>query len=431
MPLASSYQFSTEGLDPVGSGLDPLNAFGENRSNDRVAKYGVLGAVFDLLDPVMMRSSPMITATAIEKKHLEKFWVWLEREGAPSLVEQLKSQAIENPKQINSLVAAAFENLVEPLERQYAAAQENGETQRRMTIQLGGYEVYESFPLILTAIKYFDQLRAAKQLALHTQQYETEEEYSDLVEAIDLPKGPAQKLWCTAFVYNLAWPGKFMLGVLDHCYGETEQTVRKSGYGPYGDAMVVNLQQLVDTIEKEAGLFCDIDLMCLAIDRFHRIARVLHSYLDLGKSSQWNHCIEVLTARAAKILEKRLSEVVPNVTNVLRTPTQNAHVLFTTDKVLQAYNSVYLLDAARNAKESLAVNTVVDRTWAELGKLLEVLLERALVDQKAAAFGDTLAIAKVDIAIKLCAIRFGAEYAQIMAKNKDNIERRKLNHTKD
>jgi hypothetical protein len=220
-----------------------------------------------------------------------------------------------------------------------------------------------------------------------------------------------------------------MMGVLDHCYGETEQTVRKSGYGPYGDAMVVNLQQLVDTIEEQAGLFSDIDLMCRAIDRFHRIARVLHYYLDLGKSSQWNHCIEILTGRVSKVLEKRLSEVVPNVTNVLRTPAQKAQILFTTDHVLQAYNSVYLLDAARNAKESLAVNTVVERTWNELGKSLEILLERALEDQKAAPFGDSLAIAKVDIAIKLCSIRFGAEYAQIMSKNKENIERRKLNIT--
>lgn len=429
MPLATSHRFSTDGLDHVGSGLDHLSPISGNITHESVAKHGVLGAVFDLLEPVMMRSSPLIFATAIEKKHLEKFWVWLERDGAPKLIEGLKAKVLEEPKKVERLVASAFKQLVAPLERQYQAALESTEVQRRMSIQLGGFDVYEAFPLILTAIKHYDQLRAAKELASHMKQYETEEEFSDLVEVIELPTGPAQKLWCTALVYNMAWPGKFMMGVLDHCYGETEQTVRKSGYGPYGDAMVVNLQQLVDTIEEQAGLFSDIDLMCRAIDRFHRIARVLHYYLDLGKSSQWNHCIEILTGRVSKVLEKRLSEVVPNVTNVLRTPAQKAQILFTTDHVLQAYNSVYLLDAARNAKESLAVNTVVERTWNELGKSLEILLERALEDQKAAPFGDSLAIAKVDIAIKLCSIRFGAEYAQIMSKNKENIERRKLNIT--
>ncbi len=315
---------------------------------------------------------------------------------------------------------------MEPLEQQFRATETSEEHKRRLTIQLGGYDVYGAFPLIVLAFKHFEQLNAAKALAKHIKQYETKEEFSNLVETIELPSGPEQKLWCTALVHEMAWPGKFMLGVLDHCYGETEQTVRKSGYGAYGDAMVVNLQQLVDTIEEQAGLFGDIDLMCLAIDRFHRIARVLHYYLDLGKSSQWNHCIEILTGRAAKALEKRLSEVVTNVTNVLRTPAQNAQTLFTTDKVLNAYNSVYLLDAARNAKESLAVNTTVDRAWNELGKALEVLVDRALIEQKAAPFADSLAIAKVDIAIKLCAIRFGPDYAQIMVKNKENIEQRKL-----
>lgn len=429
MPLASSSRFATDGLDQMGSGLGSLGAFGEQNSYENIAKFGVQGAAFELLQPISMRSSPLIFGMAIEKKHLEKFWVWLERDGAPEYIGQLKEKILKDPKKADQLIAMAFKELVKPLQDQLEAAHASSEFQRRLTIQLGGFDVFEAFPLIITAFKNIDKLRAAKDLAAHVKQYETEEEFSDLVEAIELPSGSVQKLWCTAFVYHMAWPGKFMLGVLDHCFGDTESAVRKSGYGPYGDAMIINLQQLVDTIEEQAGVFSDIDLMCLAIDRYHRIARVMHYYLELGKSSQWNHCLEVLTSRVSKVLEKRLSQVVPNVTNVLRTPTQNAQILFTTDQVLQAYNSVYLLDAARNAKESLAVNNVVERTWNELGKSLEILLERALEDQKAAAFGDSLAIAKVDIAIKLCAIRFGAEYAQIMSKNKDNIERRKLNNS--
>lgn len=425
MPLALPHQFPGNGPDKLGPGpntFDPLTG----STGSSVAKYGVLGAVFEMLEPVMMRSSPLIFETAIERRLLERFWVWLERDGAPNLVEALKAKSLEMPLEINRLVATAFREMVEPLEQHYALALKNTEAQRRLTIQLGGFEVYEAYPVILTAIRHYAQLQAAKELAAHISQYDTEEEYSEVVGAIELPVGAGQKLWCTALVHNMVWPGKFMMGVLAHCYGDTEQTVRKSGYGPYGDAMVVNLQQLTDTIEEQAGVFSDVDLMCLAIDRFHRIARILHSYLDLGKSSQWNHCIEILTVRVAKALEKRLSVVVPNVTKVLRTPTESAQALFTTDQVLQAYNGVYLLDAARHAKESLAVNSIVDRTWNELGKSLEILLERSLEDQKAAVFGDTLALAKVDIAIKLSAIRFGAEYAQIMTKNKDNIERRKL-----
>ncbi|MCF4097951.1 hypothetical protein [Maritalea mediterranea] len=427
MPLATSHQFVTEDPDPNGSGLDPFYFSSEDEAKERIARYGLLGAVLNLLEPVMMRSEPLINGTAIERRKLEKFWVWLERDGAPKLIEGLKASILEKPTKTDHLVVSGFTQLVAPLERQYEAAEQNEETRRRLTIQLGGYEVYASFPLILAAFKHFEKLRAAVELALHIRQYNTEKEFSDLIDAVDLPSGEEQKLWCTALVNCMEQPDKFMRGVLDHCYGETEQTVRKSGYGPYGDAMVVNLQQMVDQIEDQAGIYSDVDLICLSISRFHRIARTLHYYLDLGKSSQWNHSIEILTGRVSKVLEKRLAEVVPHVTTVLHTSTQNAHALFTTDKVLQAYNSVYLLDAARGARESLAVNSIVDKSWTELGKSLEILLERAMVDQKAAPFGDSLAIAKVDIAIKLCAIRFGAEYAQIMMKKRDNIERRKLN----
>ncbi len=83
MPLSSSHHVLHETHDHSGSGLDPAEDFDFSAASSRVAKYGVFGAVLDLLEPVIMRTTPLIFATAIERKHLERFWVWLERMAHP------------------------------------------------------------------------------------------------------------------------------------------------------------------------------------------------------------------------------------------------------------------------------------------------------------------------------------------------------------
>ncbi len=92
--------------------------------------------------------------------------------------------------------------------------------------------------------------------------------------------------------------------------------------------------------------------------------------------------------------------------------------------VLQAYNGLYILAATRTARESLAVNAIVDRVWRDVGKSLEAMVDRIFEHFKQSAGGDQFDHAQVDIAIKFCSIRFGAEYAAILRKNKDNIIKR-------
>ena len=170
------------------------------------------------------------------------------------------------------------------------------------------------------------------------------------------------------------------------------------------------------------GMFADIDLVCRAIDRFHRLMRAATGYIELGRFSRWSGVTSGLTGAASAQIEVRLRHVVTNVNLALRKSSGNLDRI-DSDLVLEALNGCYLLATVRDCRDSLAVNTVFEQTWSQVGQSLEVHLQRNL-DLFRSNPMDRVAGARLDAAIKMAELRFTGEYADVIRRARDIAERR-------
>jgi len=77
----------------------------------------------------------------------------------------------------------------------------------------------------------------------------------------------------------------------------------------------------------------------------------------------------------------------------------------------------------RDSRDSLAVNAVFDQTWSQVGQALEIHIERLLLQVRQHP-GDKVVSARLDAALKMAEVRFGADYADAMRRAKGTVERR-------
>jgi hypothetical protein len=169
------------------------------------------------------------------------------------------------------------------------------------------------------------------------------------------------------------------------------------------------------------GTFSDIDLLCRTIDRFHRLIRAVNGYVELARNGRWAASVGGLIKTVSERIEPRLREAGPNVNLAMRRRENNDRL--DSDQILLALNGVYLLKTVRDCRDSLALNTVFDQMWAQVGQSLEIHLERGLEILRANP-ADRIASARLDAAIKMAELRFTSEYAEVLRRAKDAAERR-------
>ncbi|MGJ8528466.1 hypothetical protein [Maritalea sp.] len=389
-----------------------------------VQKDLAIERILTALNTVVTSAAPVIKQAAISKDAIEHLWEWAQRDLDPDVVANLNqalgSGAIPTDYELEKHLSEII-NLVEPL---YVKCNSDDELQRRLSIQMGGAEVYEVVPTILLAFNYVGYIQSGATFGRELSSFDDPEALKYALEQIDFPSTDIKKLWCLSFVAGVARPDILAATIAKLCFANTEEAFKKTGYSEFLDALVLEAQKQIEIIEQQAGLFKDVDLMCKAIDRFHHIARGLHLHLDLPKSAKWNLLLEGFTKRGAVALHSRFSDVLANMKNVLRPTKGETSAAINPADVLQAYNGLYILSATRSARESLAVNAMVEKNWKDVGYALENLIDRVFEHYKRVGANDKVTRTRVEVLIKFCAIRFGLDYATTLAKHKSNIERR-------
>ena len=389
-----------------------------------VQKDLAIERILGSLDVVVTTAAPVIFGTALSKEALERFWDWAQRDLDPIAMTKLNKAVGSGDLQSDSELEKQLSEIIALVEPLYIRGQSDDELRRRMAIQMGGVEYYESIPTILLAFNYVSYIKSGAIFGRELSALEDPGTLKYALEQIDFPSADIKKLWCFSFVAGVARPDLLAATIAKLVFANTEEAFKKTGYSEFLDALTLEAQKQIEIIEQQAGLFKDVDLMCKAIDRFHHISRGLNFHLDLPKSVKWNVYLEGFTKRGAAALNGRFSDVVADINNVLRPTKGEVSAMINSAEVLQAYNGLYILSATRSARESLAVNAMVDKNWKDVGHSLENLADRVFDHYKRVGANDQITRTRLDVLIKFCAIRFGNDYAMTLAKNKANIERR-------
>jgi hypothetical protein len=219
---------------------------------------------------------------------------------------------------------------------------------------------------------------------------------------------------------QVAVPTKLITAAIRISGSASEVALTRTGFGPMIDALLAHAQNQIPPLA-QMGTFSDMDLVCRAVDRFHRLMRAMTGYVELNRNGRWAMIASALTKSVSERIEPKLRDVAPDLNKALRK--REGTDRLDGDQILSALNGIFLLATIRDSRDSLALNALFDQVWNQTGQALEIHIERLLQALRANS-ADSIASARLDAALKMAEVRFNQEYADTLRRAKDAAIRR-------
>ena len=350
---------------------------------------------------------------SISRKHAQASWTWVTRDLCPDLLPDVATMATADLEAVMPQVLTRM--------RDGVAQAADFEAGRRLRAQLGSAEAQERLPLLINALRCRALLIKAQGFGKASNTITDDAALGAALQAMPLQDVAVASVLMHAALGQVANPTRLMTTVLRVSGAGTEIAIQRAGFGPLVDAILAHAQNQLFLLQSH-GPFADIDLMCRALDRFHKLARSLSGYVEFGRNSRWTMVLSALTKQVSERIEPRLREVVPDINHSLRMA-REGHDRLDHDRLLAALNGVYLLATIRECRDSLALNALFDQAWAQSGQALELHLNRNLEALRTDP-ANKLAGARMDAGIKMAEIRFNPEYAETLRRARLAAERR-------
>ena len=373
--------------------------------------------LFGLLDCLLVDDAEFQFAGALTGEEVEAVWRWLERDVAPELVGVVT--AAENPsvqfeRSLPALLAAANAEL--------GAAAIDPEAERRLKIRLGSQDIRNRLPAVLDALKCVPLLEKARAFGRLINTMADGAPLANALKSMAKYDSGLGAMLMMATVGEVAQPARLVVAAARSSAASSEEGLVRAGFAPVVEAVLAHAYQALGPMRQPAGTFADVDLICRAVERFHRNIRAVRANVGFDRRGRWGPMMAAMTRTASGLLEPRLREVIADINGALRKPREADRL--DQDSVLAALNGLYLLAAVRSARDSLALNELCEETWNRSGQALEMNVGRSM-DALREAPADPIALARVNAGIKMSEVRFGVEYGRILAEARDKITRRK------
>lgn len=354
---------------------------------------------------------------AIAEPHAEAIWIWMARDVAPDLIDATPTEDVAAARaQLDAVLSEAL------LRARTTAgnADDDRESARRLAVQLGGEQAHARLPLVLNALKCRHLLDKAESFGRAANAIHDEAGLALALQSMPLSDRSICALLFQAAMGQVSNPARMVSAAIRTTGNATEQALTRDGFAPLIEAIFSHAQAQIPALYQQ-GAYSDVDGICRAIERFHRLMRGVMSFVELGRFSRWATIAAGLTKTISEQIEPRLRNVMADINQALRRPQGIDRI--DGDLVLAALNGCYVLSTVRDCRDSLAVNAVFDQTWQQVGQALEVHVQRNL-DNFRQNPSDRVIAARLDAAIKMAELRFNAEYADILRRARDSAERR-------
>jgi hypothetical protein len=371
-----------------------------------------------LIDAVTVRGPMEFSFDgAVAGDHAQGVWTWMVRDLAPDLID---IEAIDD----NPTNAMALESLIHELliraKKALTEAEASPATMRRIRTAVGGDEVWARLPVVMNALRCRGLLEKAQAFGRAANSMADESALALAIQSMPLSDQPVAALLFQAAVGQVTAPARLITAAIRIAGVPNEAALGRAGFFPLIDAIFAHAQDQMPAL-MQSGTFSDMDLICRSVDRFHRLMRSVTGYVELVRNGRWAMIASVLTKSLSDRLEPKLRDVATDINQALRR--REGSDRLDADQVLAALNGMYLLATVRDSRDSLAVNAVFDQTWSQVGQALETHIERLLLQVRSHP-GDKVISARLDAALKMAEVRFGADYADAMRRAKGTVERR-------
>lgn len=358
---------------------------------------------------------------SISREHMRVVWRWIIRDIAPDLPATI-SKALDDGGTIDMALDAVLQDTTAKVRKVVAEAETSGDVARQVRSQLGGDEVKDRLPVILNALRCRGLLTKANAFGRASNSLPDDAALGAALQSMPLNDPRVASLLLHAVVGQSASPSRLTSAMIFVVGSASEATIRSDGFAPLVDAILSHAQNQISRLTGPHGNFAKIDTVNAAVSRFHRLIRSVTGYIELDRTSRWSLIVSQVTRNMAQRVEPRLREVSGDVSQSLRRPREGADRV-DTDRLQAALDGMNLLSALREAKDSMALNALFDKTWSETGQNLETLLNRNL-DLYKQNPGDRNTEQRLDVGIEMAKVRFNAEYADILRRARDSARRR-------
>lgn len=353
---------------------------------------------------------------AISREHASAVWTWMSRDLAPDLIDP----NAEDSDEARAALDALMPELLPRARDAVSAAAESHEASRRIRTQLGGEGAWSRLPTILYALKVRGLLEKAQAFGRAANGMAEDAGLAVALQSMPFNDRNLASMLMMAAVGQVSNPHRLMMAAVRIAGSEDELAIQRIGYGPLVDALLAHAQNQLQFIGG-SGAYADIDLICRALDRYHRLARAVSGYVELARNSRWQGIVAALTKQVSGLVEPRLRDVAGAINMAMRRGREGSDRL-DSDQILVALNGVYVLATVRDCRDSLAVNATFDQAWTQVGQGLEIHIQRAM-DILRANPADSVTSARLDAAIKMAELRFNPEYAETLRRAKEIAEK--------
>jgi hypothetical protein len=355
---------------------------------------------------------------AISRREANAVWAWLRRDVAPDLIEPLAGKPLAEAQ---GGLAAVSPAVLSRARAAIEAAVPGSDMERRLRIQLGGTaDTWHRLPTILNAVKYAPFLERAKGFGRAANGIEDGDTLVAALQSMPRQDPGVAALLMMAALGQVAVPSRLVVAASQIAAGTSEISIVRAGFAPLVDAILAHAQNALSPM-LQTGAFADVDLVCRALERFHRLIRAISGYLELQRPGRWLPVIGGLAKTVSDRLAPRLRDLVSDINFSLRPPRTGTDRI-DGDRLLAALNGVYLLATIRDCRDSLALNELFDQTWHRSSEALKLHLDRTM-DALRATPGDPLVAERLEAGIKMSEVLFGPDYAAVLRKARQAIER--------
>jgi hypothetical protein len=354
---------------------------------------------------------------AISEAHAQAVWTWLSRDIAPDL---MRLDLPPDDPAAREALDRAMPEILQRARDAVTAGTANAEAERRLIVQVGGEAAYGRMAVVRNALKCRNLLEKAQSFGRAANSIGDEAGLAMALQSMPLNDHAVTAVLMQGAVGQVNNPTKLMQAVIRISGAATEQAISRAGFGPLVDAIFSHAQAQIPALQQH-GAFADIDMVCRAIDRFHRLMRAVMGFVELNRLSRWSSIAAGLTTTVSELVEPKLKDVGPSINLALRRHAGTDRV--DPDQLLAALNGCYVLATVRDCRDSLALNAVFDQTWQQVGQALEIHVQRNLELFRSNP-SDRVTGQRLDAAIKMTELRFNGEYADVLKRARDSAERR-------
>ena len=355
---------------------------------------------------------------SIRRSSIVAGWTWVCRDLCSDFIS---ADEIADGSLTAAMLEPQMPKIMARMKEALAKADADPETGRRLRAMLGSDEARAALPQLLGALRGRPLLAKATAFGKAINSIGEDSALGTALQSMPLNDQPLAALLFHAAMGQIVNPTRLITTVIKLSGNASELSVARSGFAPVIDAMLAHAQNQIYLLQP-TGPFADIDLICRALERFHRLVRALTGYIEFERGSHWAAVLSALTKQVSDRIEPRLREVVPDLNQALRRSRDASADRLDNDRLLAAINGIYLLATVRECRASLALNAVFEQAWSQSGEALEMHLQRnlELIRQNPA---DPVIAARLDAGIKMAEVRFNTEYAETLRRARASAER--------